>query len=200
MLKWKFSGTKKNITKSTCLLDRIMTIGERRTSILLDEAFVVKSTHDNFVDLGHKQLMLLRLKLGHVLTSVSSWRQNINEKIVCEEFFSRTFGHLSDSVWSHSHNWCYSVWSEDKWLPTWFEHSIHIRCEWYFFVYRIEKVVILGIIRQIEQRLESLHIRVQIIGFHSIEQRIGVFVHHFEAISKPGFYFVIMKFVENNFW
>ena len=48
-----------------------MTIGERLNSILQDEAFVVKSTHDNFVDLSHELLMLLRLNLGHVLTNVS---------------------------------------------------------------------------------------------------------------------------------
>ena len=63
-----------------------MTFGERLNSILQDEAFVVKSFHDNFVDLSHEQLMLLRLNLGHVLTNVSSWRQSI-EKIVVKGFF-----------------------------------------------------------------------------------------------------------------
>ena len=124
MFKWKFSGTKKNITKSTCLIEGIMTIGERLNSILQDEAFAVKSTHDNFVDLSHEQLMLLRLNSGHVLTNVSSWRQNIIEKILVKGF-SRTFGHPR-TVWSHFHIWCSRVLSEDKSLPTWFDQSIHL--------------------------------------------------------------------------
>ena len=85
-----------------------------------------------------------------------------------------------------------------------FQHDLTIQfifhCEWYFFVCRIEQFVILVIIRQIEQMLEILHIRKEIIGFYSIQQTIMVFVHDFEAISKLRFHFIIMKFVENNFW
>ena len=43
-----------------------------------------------------------------------------------EGFISRTFGHLSHFDWSHFHIWCYRFWSEGKWLPTWFDHSIHL--------------------------------------------------------------------------
>ena len=72
MLKRNISGTEKNKTKSTYLLAGIMTLGERLNSILQDEACVVKGTHDNFADLSHEQLMLLKLNLCHVLTNVSS--------------------------------------------------------------------------------------------------------------------------------
>ena len=84
-----------------------------------------------------------------------------------------------------------------------FQHDVTIQFifhfEWHFFVCRIEQFVILGIIQEIEQMLERLDIRVEIIGFYSIQQKVGVFVHDFEAISKLGFHFIILKLVENKF-
>ena len=91
--------------------------------------------------------------------------------------FSRTFGHLSHSVWSHFHIWCYRVRSEDKWLLTWFDHSIHLPL-WVVLIVRWnEQLVVLGIIQPIEQMLERLHIRAKNIGFYWWQQGIGVFVH-----------------------
>ena len=193
--KRKFTGTKKKHYKSTCLLGGIMTIGERLKFILQDEAFVVKSTHDTFVDLSDGKLMMLRLILGHVLTNVSSWRRNIIEKIVVKGFFHAlldTFRTLFDPTFIFDA-------IEFGAKTSGFQHDFTIHfifhCEWYFFVCRNEQFVILGIIRQIDQMLERLDINVEIIGFYSIQQRIGVFVHDIEAISKLGCYFIIMKFV-----
>ena len=160
MFKWNFGWTKKNFTKSNCWLEKIMIIGKRLNSILHDEAFVVKRSHDTLFDLSHEQLMLLTLNLGHVLTNVPSWRQNIIEKIVVKGFF-----HASLDTFRPQFDPTFIFDAIDFGSKTsGFRHDLTIqfffRCEWYFFVCRIEKFVILGIIRQIEQMLENLNFRV----------------------------------------
>ena len=150
-----------------------------------------------FCCVSHKQMMLLGLNLDHALNNVPFYRQII-EKIVVKVFshsFLDTFPTLFDPTF------VVDV-IEFGAKASGFQYDLTIRftfhCEWYFFVCRIEQLVILVIIRQIEQMFERPHIKVEIIGFYSI-QRICVFAHDFEAISKPGFHFIIIKSCREQF-